>query len=92
MRLNCIADGNNEFTGDCFRKRLDAERSAAQRVLDHFADEIAVLLARLSKFFGFLRFSAPRAVKTHPGAQKGAPNPKLGSPDGGRNLAKNVKD
>ena len=29
----------------------------------------------------FLRFLIPRAVKTPPGAQKGAPNPKLGSPD-----------
>ena len=28
-----------------------------------------VALARLSEFFGFLRFSSPRAVKTPPGAQ-----------------------
>ena len=32
-------------------------------------------LARLSKFFGFLRFSSPRAVKTPAGAPKGRPKP-----------------
>ena len=48
-------------------------------------------LARLSKVFGFLRFSSPRAVKKSPGAQKGAPNLKPESPDAGRNLAKNQK-
>ena len=34
-----------------------------------------VSLARLSKFFGFLRFSSPRAVKTPPGAPEGPPKP-----------------
>ena len=32
--------------------------------------ELYVTLARLSKFFGFLRFSSPRAVKTPPGGPK----------------------
>ena len=31
--------------------------------------------ASLSKFFGFLRFSSPRAVKTPPGAPNGRPKP-----------------
>ena len=51
-----------------------------------------IIFASLSKVFGFLRFSSPQAVKTPPGPQKGGPNPKLGSPDAGRNLAKNRKN
>ena len=66
--------------------------SSFRKLLETHTSSHVLCLAWLSKFFVFLRFSSPRAVKTPPGAQKGAPNPKLGSPDAGRNLAKNAKN